>query len=429
MSTASDSGLLRVARWSPRELDRDGVRRLARGLMLLFWFTLPWEAAIRIGGTASLARGIGALFAIGGLAALAVGGRRRRPAELTGLVLAMTVLVVASLWWTLTPAATQARAVTMVQLLVMVALTWEFTDDERTVLALMKAWLAGCVVVALIAGSALASGINQVRYTAPGSSPGDVAYALLIGIPLAWYLALRTTGPVMVWVYRLFVPLACVSILLTASRAGLITLVVALLVVPLTFGWLTSRAWSGVVAGVVVIAAAAVPLSQSLAAPLARLSTTGTELTSGTLDQRTTIWGIGLGIMRDHPVLGTGAGGARDLVSGQFFTGRGLHNTFLSAAAELGVLGLALVLLLLVAAFYPALTRLARLETRVVWVLLGVFVLSLSTRHADYEKSTYALLTLFALMGTWLPRRGGGYRGPAPDSTEEASELPAGSAS
>jgi O-antigen ligase len=109
--------------------------------------------------------------------------------------------------------------------------------------------------------------------------------------------------------------------------------------------------------------------------------------------------------MEQHPVLGLGTGGSKQAVSGQFFTGRGLHDTFLSVVVELGVIGLVLFLLLMLAGMYRALTRLPPLETRLAWVLAIVFLISLVPRHGDYMKSTYALLTLFALMGTVLPPR------------------------
>ncbi|MFT4084115.1 MAG: O-antigen ligase family protein [Nocardioides sp.] len=383
-------------------LDVDAVRSLVHGLLLLFWFTLPWEGVIRVGGSATLARAVGAVLTVAALAALAIGGRRTRPGDVVWLMAVLAALVLASLMWTVTPGPTHQRVVTMLQLLVMVAVTWEFAHSRRRVHHLMNAWLVGCVVVGLVACWAFLNGQAETRYSAPGTSPGNVAYALLIGVPIAWYLGLRARRATAVWLYRLYVPFACLGVVLTASRAGLITMGVSLLIIPLTLGWLAPRGRIGVGLAALGALALAVPLAAVAVGPIARLSTTSTEISTGTLDHRTTLWEIGFRLIRDHPILGLGAGGSKAAVSGQFEAAKGLHNTFLSVTVELGLLGLAVFGLLLVAGFYRALSGLPPLETRMMWVTLVVFGVSLSTRHADYTKSTYALITLFALIGHLL---------------------------
>jgi O-antigen ligase len=240
----------------------------------------------------------------------------------------------------------------------------------------------------------------------------------------------------LVWVYRLFVPFACFAALLTASRAGLLSMGFALLIIPLTFRSLSAaaRVTVAAVAGLSVVGFLA--LATLASGPVARLATTGSEISSGTLDQRTELWAIGGRLIAQHPFLGLGTGGSKAAVSGQFYMARGLHNTFISIGVELGVIGLTLFLLMALAATYRALTQLPRLETRLVWVLLTVFVLSLIPRHGDYFKSTYAMLALFALMGEVLARRtyrtlrpaGAAQTGPAPAATRSASPRSAGSA-
>ena len=96
----------------------------------------------------------------------------------------------------------------------------------------MRAWVAGSTVVGLIVVLAFITGAAETRYSAPGVSHGDIAYALLLAIPMAWYLSLITSHRGLIHVYRLFVPFACLGTLLTASRAGLLSMGFALLIVP-----------------------------------------------------------------------------------------------------------------------------------------------------------------------------------------------------
>ena len=410
------------------------MRELVYYLLVAFWFTLPFEGTVRVGGE-TIAKGLGAVLAFSAVVALVLTGRRARVNEFVVLLLVFAGWVTVSTFWTVTPGQSQARVLTMAQLTIMGLITWEFAQSRRAIHSLLRAWVAGSAVVGFIVVKAFATGESATRYSAPGVSHGDIAYALLLGVPMAWYLGLTTTRPVLVWTYRLFVPFACFAALLTASRAGLLSMGFALLIIPLTFRSLSASARVTVVAAAGASVVGFLAIATLASGPLARLATTGSEISTGTLDQRTELWSIGWRSMAQHPFLGLGTGGSKAAVSGQFYVARGLHNTFISIGVELGIIGLTLFLMLGLASVYRALTRLPRLETRLVWVLLTVFLLSLIPRHGDYFKSTYAMLALFALMGEVLARRTyhtfrpmPGQSGPAPSATRSARPLSAGSA-
>ena len=357
------------------------------------------------------------MLAAAALASVLVSGRRVRANDYILLVIAFGSWVAVSTFWSITPGISQQRVVTMVQLVIMVLITWEFAHSRRQVLGLMRAWVAGSAVVGSIVVITFLTGRAETRYSAPGVSHGDIAYALLIAIPLAWYLSIVTRRRGLVLLYRVFVPFACFATLLTASRAGLLSMGFALLVIPLTYQRLSAHARLALVAAIGLLVAGALALGKLASGPVARLATTQEEITTGTLDQRTEVWAIGWQLVAEHPVLGLGTGGSKQAVSGQFFVGRGLHDTWLSVWVELGVIGLILFLLLMMSALYRPLTRLPRLEKRMAWVLAVVFIISLIPRHGDYFKSTYALLTLFALMGEVLVRRDGRSAPNPPDPT------------
>jgi O-antigen ligase len=428
----------RIRRARPlRPFSRGGdvaMRESVYYLLVAFWFTLPFEGTIRVGGE-TIAKGVGALLAVSAVVTVLMTGRRGRINEFVVLLVVFASWVAVSMFWSMTPGISKTRTITMAELAIMALITWEFAQSRRQVFSLLRAWVGGSTVVGLVVVSAFVTGQAETRYAAPGVSHGDIAYALLLAIPMAWYLSLTTRRTALVWAYRLFVPFACFATLLTASRAGLLSMGFALLIIPATYRSLSgaARVTVAAVTGLAVVAFLA--LTTLASGPLARLATTGDELTSGTLDQRTDLWAIGGRLMTQHPVLGLGAGGSKQAVSGQFYVARGLHNTFLSIGVELGVIGIALFLVLGLAATYRALTRLPWLETRLAWVLLTIFLISLVPRHGDYFKSTYAILALFALMGEVLARSPRARRrtasaqtGPAPAATRSASARSAGSA-
>lgn len=384
-----------------------GMREIVYRLLCALWFTIPGEGVIRIGDVATISRAVGVVVAAVAAISLFKSGRRIRPNDFIFLVLAFGGWVTVSTFWSITPSDSWHRVPTMLQLVIMVLITWEFAHTRRRVRGLMMAWICGCVLVATIIVVAWAAGVSQTRYTAPGTHPGDQAYAMLIGIPMAWYLGMRTYRAGLMVAYRLFVPLACLATVLTASRAALLSMAVALLIIPLTAPRLTTRARMALGVALLGCGVAGWLLITSASGPIRRLSTTSSEISSGTLDHRTTLWSIAFRLIAQHPILGLGTGGSKAAVGGIFTQDRGLHDTYLSVATELGLIGLGLFLLILLAASYRALTRLTGLEQRFAWVLTAIFVVALVPRQNDYDKTTWAILALLALIGSVFPAMAG----------------------
>ena len=419
------------------DITDDRMRMIVYRLLCLFWFTMPGEGIIRIGGEATISKGAGAVVFLAALVSVFKTGRRSRANDYIILLFAFASWVALSSYWSITPQQSEQRIITMFQLVIMVLISWEFAHNDRCIRGLMAAWTAGCIVITVIIVIAFALGDSQKRYTAPGTHPGDQAYSLLLAIPMAWYLSIRTARRALALAYRLFVPFATLGVILTASRAALLSAVLALLIIPLTLSWTSVRTRLALSFGVVLAAFATVVLIADASGPIQRLSTTSSEISSGTLDNRTTLWSIALRLIAKHPILGLGTGGSKVAVGAQFTEDRGLHDTFLSVGVELGLVGIALFLLLLLAAMYRALTRLTRLEARLAWVLAAEYIISLVPRQDDYVKSTYAIMTLLALMGSVYATRSrrADYEPPAvpelidrvpPDPAPVAQEPPSG---
>jgi O-antigen ligase len=178
---------------------------------------------------------------------------------------------------------------------------------------------------------------------------------------------------------------------LSASRGGLLAVAVGLTIVPATAARLTRRQVAGVwlaAASIVATAFLVVPPSSA-----ERLSTIPGELMGGELSGRSSIWAEGVELFREHPFFGIGAGAFTHSVRSSVVVPNVAHNTFLSIAAELGVIGLGLFCVVL--AFVAASVMEMPWLTRRLWlVCLAVWFVGVSGLTWEMRKPTWWLFGL-----------------------------------
>ncbi len=202
------------------------MRRIAWGMLLLFVFTIPWEYSLDLGTP------LGNVARIMGLIAMATA----IPAILQAQELAQVG----------TFALAGSGFVPVVQLYVFLdcrpacnvgqaARLRSGNDDRlagmgvcrdgvRDLRALLRISLAGCWVLAMLTAANLASpdaiAAGQIRFTAAGQDPNDVARFLDLGFPMAaLLLSWEKRWPVRLLALGYF-PLGLGAVLLTASRGG-----------------------------------------------------------------------------------------------------------------------------------------------------------------------------------------------------------------
>ncbi|MFL6240523.1 MAG: O-antigen ligase family protein [Actinomycetes bacterium] len=375
------------------------LRELTYVLIWIFIFSVPWQGVLSVPGLGTIARGTGALAAVVAAAALYLGGRRHPIGDAVKLTAAFAFWVLLSIFWDYDPTFGMQRIVTMVQLALMVYLLWEFGQGERRFRGVLAAWVAGSFVVGSAAALKAATGLHAVRYSASGTNPNELAYLVCLAVPIAWYLGLREQRPLLRLAYKIFPFFAIVTTLLTASRSALILLVLALAIIPVTIRW--SPAATRITAWLAVVAAAAIGTSFLPSTPLQRLSTFSSGVSSGA-NGRFQLWHIGLQMVQDHPIIGVGTGASRTIVAQSYPHSAGLSNTFLSIFAELGVIGIALFLLLLLVVVRGAVRR-PGLEGRLAAVLSVTMIAGLVPLHLDYVKSTWVMIGFLALMAARHP--------------------------
>jgi O-antigen ligase len=197
---------------------------------------------------------------------------------------------------------------------------------------------------------------------------------------------------------------------------------VALLIVPCTVRWLSaSKIWATAVVAV-LLAVCALPLLPS--SLFTRLSTTGDEITSGTMNERTIIWNAGATVFRSHPFAGVGAGSFPKAVEPligkapvesmeEYDETKGTyvaHNTFLSVLVETGLIGFAIfctILLLLV----RHILEMPPLEKWLWAVTLLVWVTAVSVSTWETRKPTWIVFSLLLAQASAL-RQPAAYRVP-----------------
>lgn len=385
----------------------DHASRIALISVALFIASIPTENAVSIPVIGSLSRVFGVLAFLTTVWSLNRGGMIRLRAPSLFLVMAAVFCVwsLTSYFWSIEPGVTLSNAFTYFQLLMLVWLVHEVVRETRHLVVLMQAYVLGCYLLI---------GIVLLRFlTASGGGFRDVgsfnangvAIACALAVPMAWFLqnyeAARPAAhlrPMYLRVLNTVYPVAAiVAVVLSASRGGLIVFLTCLLVVPLTLGHLSW--WRRVVlAAVLVVGSASLILVAEEQFPelqrnLDRLTSTGDELTTGTLTGRTVIWEHGVIVFRKSPIVGYGQGTFRYAIQEYGGIFKGAHNALLSVAVGTGVIGALMFVSMFFLALVSVLRSPARLRPYLLVLFVGLVVATVPT-NSEADKFMWFVLSL-----------------------------------
>jgi len=351
------------------------MRVLARLLLLIFAFAIPWEYSLDLGEPlGNMARIAGLLLLIAAVPAVLQSGRMRAPGASQWITLALFLWFCCSYFWTVDPAATLIKLRAYFQEMMVVWLAWEFIDTPVDLRNLLRATVAGSWVLAILTLASLRSpeaiAAGQIRFAAYGQDPNDMARFLDLAFPQA-ALLFECDRRLPARLLGLgFLPVGLVAVLLTASREGFLAALIALAGSALILVRRNPRR-------MFAAAFALIPAVSGLwfaipAGTLERLGTIPEQLQSGDLNQRLNIWSAGWRAFAHAPLFGSGAG--------SFVTAAHVapidtaHNTALSLVVSGGLVALMLALLLVAMAVFsvfriPGPLRLALLTTLLVWAI------------------------------------------------------------
>ena len=377
------------------------INRIAFIALWLFIFSMPWERAVAIPGVGGAGTMFGLVAFAAGAAAVFQGGKlKARVPSLFMILFAFFVFWTGlSFFWAINPDGAQTRFQSFLQFLIMMWLIWELCRTHGRRLSLLQAYVWGSyVVIAMVIYNFVANPFvptedqNLYRYTGINDNPNSVATLIALGIAMSWYLAMNYRRGWRHWTFVAYVPLSLMAIGLIASRGGMLCAVVALALIPLSYGSLsvTRRVVLTLLIGVVsVVGISAIPQTN-----LERLSETGQEITEGNVSNRAQIWEAGFVAFWESPFIGIGAGGYSDAVERVRGFGGASHSAYFAVLTELGLIGFVLFGLLLVVPVLP-LFKLNYLDRTFYFVLWFAILVAFIPGSLQTYKVPWFLMALF----------------------------------
>jgi O-antigen ligase len=336
-----------------------GLRAPVRVLLAAYAFVLPVGSGITLSiGVPAPFNTVSSLFGLavlcGMLAHLMLGRRSARqilPAVPAWLIFA--ALAGFSIAWSVNPSQTAKTFLVLVSLIAFYVVAMLMPVEPRDVSRFEEAVVAGGALAGLYGIVLLGtSGLQLTRRDVPrfataggvgeGTDPNITAATLILPLALALSRALRakTTGARAA--FGVASALIGIGIVLTGSRGGLIAALVSVIVVGLTSG---QRRKALAIALTVVIAGGITMAS----AP----ETLRTRIFKSWSSGRTDIWRTGLAACDRYCWAGSGWGTFPTVYQDTLHTDPGAkgldrpfvaHNIYISAAIEIGIVGLALML-------------------------------------------------------------------------------------
>ncbi len=379
---------------------------IAYAMLWIFIFSLPWEVVGAVNRVAVVARLTGAMALVLVLVTVAITGQFRRLHLFHIAMLLFLMWAGLDLFLFSNAPVLPVKFWTFVQLGLVVWMIWEVARSWPRLLGLLVAYVLGAYVAAfntLLLYRREAGALR--RFTAGGTDPNDLAMTLALALPMAWYLGMRHRHALIRWICRVYLPVGVLAIGLTGSRGGLLTTIVALLIVPLMMDRLTpGRLVTAVVmlAGAFGLAAVYVPDTI-----VERLGSTSQEVTDARFGGRFRLWKAGFHAFERRPLVGYGTSGFIRAVSPELGSlSKVAHNTYLSVLVEQGILGLSFYLMMFVAVCRAILT-LPKPERRFALTLLATLAIAIFPLTWEQRKPLWFILAaLLGLSQAWLSAAG-----------------------
>lgn len=331
------------------------LKSLALWCMVILVFSLPTDGVVTIAGMSIVK--ITGLLSFGFVAVLVLAGSPLQGnAPFYLMILFYIAWVVLSYLWTAMPVdyettqavSSQQALKANIYALMMVVLMFQLIHSEHDLTWLAAAFVAGAGVLALLLLRNYDPDVTRNQIALFDSN--EVAVKLAMAIPLAAYVLEQWKVGLIRWGCLVYVPIAALAIMTTGSRTGAVIMVIAMLAFLPMF--LRSSGWFKLVSIIVVLSIGVFVINALPKATIDRMLSVGSEISEGTLNERSVIWGHAYKEWKESPVAGQGIGSFRRIVN-RYNTSYTAHNSYIAIAVEQGVVGVALYIgVILVALFF-----------------------------------------------------------------------------
>ncbi len=251
---------------------------------------------------------------------------------------------------------------------------------------------SGWLVYLMMTGHA--SVVDAVRYEINGLDSNEAGVRLALAIPPAIYLLMRGRFLVLRLLGLAYLPVVAYTILITGSRTGLICLLIGLAGLLLVF-WRVN-VWGKIAGVVAVLFLASFVLASVSPKTLERSFSVGSEVASGTLNERTLIWRNAYPVWLESPVVGHGLDAFRRMINRYHIDLIG-HNSYITIAVEQGIIGLLLYLGVLLAAGVTV-WRSRRMVDEKLLLSLMLLVLMVGQMSLDLQDRLFIWIALSVIV-------------------------------
>lgn len=367
-------------------------------LLWLLVFSIPIENMIVLPGVGTISRSIGMVAAAAAFLSVCLKQEIRKPGPVQWLFVAFLLWILASFYWSIDLQKSLDAIKVYAKQGIFIWLIWEFAQTEERQVSLMKAYVLGAFIAIASILNAFLQGqqSSYFRYSAQGFDPNDIGLTIAIGVPIAWYIGSFLKDKIVSWAFCLYVPLAFIAIILTASRSAFICLMVSSIFVILSFRRLSIVNKFAVL--ILVTISGFLIFKYVPSYSWARIMTIGSQISAGDLGSRFNIWRGGLEAFSNDPLFGSGIGTFS--IGVEKFIGVAIspHNLFLSIMVDLGIVGLFIFLAIVLSALV-GIIEMDSLKRRMWIFVFATWLIGVMTLSWAHRKPTWFLISLVAVQG------------------------------
>jgi len=372
------------------------ISKLAILLSLFFIFSIPWGNAVWDG--LSRIFGLMAFGAIG--VSFMIDGTKARIGIFHLIIALLGIWFMLSLMWT--PDLTRGDFLlkTTLQLMLLTMLvTLNINNNKQNLLLFYNSYVLGNTVGSGIIIYNYLNGIESIyyqRYAIPTLDIDGQSIMLTLAIPMAAYLTTQYKSKLRKIFYILLIPTIVFAVFLTGTRTASIVGIIGIIYWLMTYRNASLRI--KITFFILFVGSLITAVSLAPQESLDRILSSGQSITSGTLNNRTVIWGASLEQWKLAPFVGNGVGSLEYILNTKHVEYDSAHSAYIHILTENGIIGLFLYLIMILSIIYYAFKS-STSDMLFLMATIATVLVSQITQHTHFHKETWFVFTILAVHG------------------------------